>query len=75
MGIADELRKKAEDLRALSAEAAQRHVAASRELAKDLTAAERIALEAEASVADCQARRNRQWATHYEAAAAEVDES
>jgi hypothetical protein len=71
---ADELRSKAANLRAMSKGAADEHVLFARLLSQSTSASDRIAFDAQASVADCMARRYGQWARHLEAAALEVEE-
>lgn len=68
------LRKVADSLRAISVTQSEAHTAHARLLATKLTPADEISVKALANVADCMARRYRQWATHLEAAAVEMDE-
>jgi hypothetical protein len=70
----NELRELATQLLAISAKAGDRHARLARLLGRKLSPAERLATTALAGVQDCMARRYRQWATHLEEVAIEIDE-
>ena len=70
----DELRGAAASLREIASDQSATHAAQARLLAGTLSPADQIAVKALASVADCMARRHRQWATLLELAAGDIDE-
>jgi len=71
----DELRTWAAELRTKSAQASQAHAQAARKLlTPQLSKSQTSAIQVEANVHDCMARRNRQWADALEVVAYEIDE-
>ncbi len=73
MSTPAELRARAISLRVRADNAAQDHARLAREKLKAASAAEHEALELEAAVADCMARRYRQWAAKLDEAAYELE--
>lgn len=68
-----EVRERAAGFRAEAAKASAEHATLARAMAR-VGAAERASLEIQAGVADCMARRYRQWASALDEAAHELED-